>query len=67
MGEGCFESLSKTVWEGSGFRVLDDGCWKLEEGLGRIKRKEKREKKKETREKMMEVPYTFLDTIPSSV
>ena len=57
---GCFESLSKTVWEGSGFRVLDDGCWKLEEGLGRIKRKEKREK-------MMEVPYTFLDTIPSSV
>lgn len=64
---GCFESLSMTVWEGSGFRVLDDGCWKLEEGLGRIKRKEKREKKKETREKMMEVPYTFLDTIPSSV
>ena len=33
MGEGCFESLSKTVWEGSGFRVLDDGCWKLDDGV----------------------------------
>ena len=61
-----------TVWEGSGFRVLDDGCWKLEEGLGRIKRKEKREKKREEATGLgvgcfgVRRPRRFFNTVPDA-